>query len=425
MSIKHLYPTSTPALNLNPKSSRVVDPRISCTRSTTGTYVDPVSRLVKTAAVNEARVDKNGLMVEESRTNECKYSEDITTRSQAWGVNEATVTTNATTAPDGTTTADALFETTASGDHRLQYYIQIFTKISTSVFVKPNGRDYVSARIFSGANHWSTVVFELTGDGTITKIEDGSGNIINHLDSSIEAVANGWYRISITTNRTSSNYQYPILLGTCTTANPTLDATLGAELFAGDNTKGIYVWGAQFEYEKDFLTSYIPTSGSTVTRNADEVSFLNNNLTSWYNNSQGTFLIDINALGSNGDYVRLMQTNQQHRFEYSQLSSSGGKAIHFSWLSGGTSRTPQGTAPLGEFKIAANYSIGNVSSICIDGAETLRSSGNTAGTAAHTAPTELRLCRQSGNSQYLSSYVKRLVFYQAPIANTALEALTQ
>lgn len=423
--ISHLYPNSTPALNLNFKSSRVADPRIRCTRSTTATYVDPVSRLVKTAGANEVRVEKGGLLAEETRANSCIFSENFTGTN--WSNQYTTITANATTAPDGTNTASSLMETAVNNEHRLTYITLSSTKNCTSIFVKPNGRDNVAIRILYGGNGWMTAVYNLTGDGAVTQVTQGSANAYIEIDSDIIPLSNGWYRISLTTELTfnAPNQQYPILLSTCTSSTPTLDSFLGVELFTGDTTKGVYVWGAQFELEKDFHTSYIPTSGSTVTRNADELSFLNNNLNSWYNNNQGAFLIDINALGFNGDYARLMQTNQNHRFEYSQFSSSSAKAIHFNWLNGGTSRTPLGTAPLGKFNIAANYSIGNVSSICIDGAETLRSSGNTAGTAAHTAPTELRLCRQSGNSQYLSSYVKRLVFYQAPIANTALEALTQ
>ena len=414
--ISHLYPTSTPELNLNFKSSRVVDPRISCTRSTTATYVDPVSKLVKTAGANEVRVEKGGLVVEESRTNILTQSNNFTT----WNLYNVTINSNVETAPDGTTTASKMQWSSSSNRNM--------------VFLQPtaNVTQTHTCSFYAKADEWNYAVvamqppgggqprYYITVDLTTGDVEEYTQNSPTQTNYDVTQLPNGWWRVSATANvNAAGKTQVQMEVGM--SPNNTFGYSVSG---TPDGTSGIYIWGAQHE-QGTFLTSYIPTSGSTVTRNADELSFLNNNLNSWYNNNQGAFLIDINALGFNGDYARLMQTNQNHRFEYSQFSSSSAKAIHFNWLNGGTSRTPLGTAPLGKFNIAANYSIGNVSSICIDGAETLRSSGNTAGTAAHTAPTELRLCRQSGNSQYLSSYVKRLVFYQAPIANTALEALTQ
>ena len=69
------YPTIKPSLNLNFARSRALDPRITFTRASVGTYVGR-DGLIKTAGNNEPRFDHDpvtleslGLLLEESRTN--------------------------------------------------------------------------------------------------------------------------------------------------------------------------------------------------------------------------------------------------------------------------------------------------------------------------------------------------------------------
>jgi hypothetical protein len=62
--------------------------------------------------------------------------------------------------------------------------------------------------------------------------------------------------------------------------------------FAGNGTSGVYLWGAQLEAGA-FATSYIPTVASTVTRSADVATMLGDNFSTWYNQSAGTFVADV------------------------------------------------------------------------------------------------------------------------------------
>jgi hypothetical protein len=64
---------------------------------------------------------------------------------------------------------------------------------------------------------------------------------------------------------------------------------IGHSINPGDGTSGIYIWGAQLE-QGAFPTSYIPTTNSTVTRTADNVSMVGENFSSWYNQSEGTII---------------------------------------------------------------------------------------------------------------------------------------
>ena len=61
--------------------------------------------------------------------------------------------------------------------------------------------------------------------------------------------------------------------------------------FAGDGSSGMYFWGAQME-AGSFPTSYIPTSGSTVTRAADLTKIIGTNFTDFYNQTEGSTVFE-------------------------------------------------------------------------------------------------------------------------------------
>ena len=75
MTIKALFPTVRPTLNLDFANTKTLDPRVTFTRASTGTFVGS-NGLIQTAASNIPRFDHNpttgeslGLLVEEARTN--------------------------------------------------------------------------------------------------------------------------------------------------------------------------------------------------------------------------------------------------------------------------------------------------------------------------------------------------------------------
>ena len=103
------YPTITPKLTLDFANSRQLDPRITFSRSSTATYLHPDTRLITTAPSGVARFEKEGLLIEEARTNLVVYSEDLTQSN--WAKYGVTITSNAVAAPDGLTTADKMFST--------------------------------------------------------------------------------------------------------------------------------------------------------------------------------------------------------------------------------------------------------------------------------------------------------------------------
>jgi hypothetical protein len=96
-----IFPKVRPSLDLDFANSKTLDPRITFTRSSGGSYVG-ADGLIKYAGVNEARFDHNpvtgeslGLLVEEQRTNLQRHSEDFT---QGLPLLNATLTANVGTA---------------------------------------------------------------------------------------------------------------------------------------------------------------------------------------------------------------------------------------------------------------------------------------------------------------------------------------
>jgi hypothetical protein len=270
------YPLFFPETNLDLINSRSIPPGYSYTRNSSGTYVGS-DGLIKTAAVNEPRFDHNpatgeslGLLVEEARTNLLTYSEQFD--NAAWSKVSTTVAVNAATAPDGTTTADKIIvnNTITIADIRRA---GLATNGVVSFYAKPAGFDFIGGEAHVSVGYPSFRVNLVTG-----QCQSNSGA----LAISTQNVGNGWWRVAVTGN--FGNNAFLIA--------PRNDYVYGYTGIAGaDGVKGIFLWGAQLEAGA-FPTSYIPTTGSTVTRQPDQL-VLNRTL-----NPQGAFYIESNTLGT-------------------------------------------------------------------------------------------------------------------------------
>ena len=213
-----------------------------------------------------------GLLIEEQRTNLLTWSEDFTNAVWTKGAGTS-VTANATTAPDGTTTADRWIKdsgTTGAADlYRDMVVAALNTAHSFSFYAKANGIPAV--RVIGGGsyspNGLSRFNLEL---GTVAA---GTG--------AIQSVGNGWYRCTVFITRTGTS-DNAVYIAPCNA-----DGTFPV----GDGTSGIFIWGAQLEVGA-FATSYIPTVASQVTRNADVASMTGTNFSGWYNQPEGTFVMD-------------------------------------------------------------------------------------------------------------------------------------
>ena len=304
MSIRNTYPTIRPSLNLDFARSRKLDPRITFSRTTTGTYMDS-DGLIKVASADEARFDHKyedgnivslGLLVEESRSNLITYSEQFD--NAAWGTSPSyTVGIDSTTAPDGTTSAEKLIRNTTN--IQAQIYRNITdtstnTTYTLSCFCKSAEWSKIGLREGVSTGYWAT--FDLSvGE----KIDNGAGTT-----STITPYPNEWYRISMTLTTTSTQTSYGVriipLPDSYTSGTPYVNQS-------GNDVDGLYLWGAQLE-EGAFPTSYMPTSASQFTREPDKVSMEGDNFSDWYNPTEGTIVLDCTPVydNSSNQYRRLV-----------------------------------------------------------------------------------------------------------------------
>jgi hypothetical protein len=231
----------------------------SFTRASDGYYTNADGTLTLFGSGALRRGDR-GVLIEGSRTNLLLRSQEFDNAS--WTKVNATVTANATTAPDGTTTADLVQENNATGPHDVEQTsisITSGTTYAITVFAKAAGRDFIQISFFSvigGATRYAN--FDLATGVVGSKGVDAT--------SSIQLLANGWYRC-VMTAAASSTANSGFFIATLTSAN-----AARAESYTGDNTSGIFIWGAQLE-AASFPSSYIPTVAAAATRAADSLSY--------------------------------------------------------------------------------------------------------------------------------------------------------
>jgi hypothetical protein len=261
MTIKLLYPTSKPSLNLSFANGTGLDGRINFTRPSTATYTG-ADGLIKTAASGLPRFDNNpltgqqlGLLIEEARTNIEIQSTSLST----WTATNSSLVGQTITAPDGTlSTVQLLREDASTGTHLAShFYNNTYIDWCISFYVKAAGRTRFRISVI---------------DNIVTTRFDLSAKTVNGVTNSgiLEELPNGWFRVK-------SIYGGAYRVG----APPiTLEDNSGNSSYTGDNTSGVYIWGVQLEQATGvtFSSSYIPTSGSAVTRAADSASVLNGNI---------------------------------------------------------------------------------------------------------------------------------------------------
>ena len=252
---------------------------VTFTCASDGTYFDS-SGVMRTAATDQPRFDYDpatlaprGLLIEGQRTNTVRTS---TGDSFSYaGTGTITRTVSAGVAPDGTTTMLGFSSDSTAAYGYVQYNgIGTADTYTGSLFVaKGTGTIRVTVWFLGGGTAASNAIDFNIATGA-TSIASGSP-IVTVVD------LGGYWRIGVTgTNNSTGN------------ANVRMAVSLQTISYQ------FKIWGYQLELGS-FLSSYIPTSGTTVTRAADNASIDHVYSIGW-NQSAGTLIneFEMNGLDS-------------------------------------------------------------------------------------------------------------------------------
>jgi hypothetical protein len=313
-----------------------------------------------------------------------------------WAQSEITISANAVVAPDGTLTADKLVEPAAAG-HPHIYEGATLTNVphTWSIYAKAGERNWLWIRA-QGTDILPYVWFDLA-TGTV-----GTTNV-GITSASMEELGDGWYRCIVTRTPAAGGGYFVIGMSD-------QDADTN---YTGDGTSGLYIWGAQLEAGA-FATSYIPTTGASATRNADNL--LNDALGGWYNPTISTIFMEAEhifaahpggAAEGHWSFTAGSPVFSQDRYGADSMAFRG--LTLNAHVGGGADDNP--------FKTAIRITTGDVA-FAVDGSVTY-----TNATAAGSQAADVVFLGTRGGGQ-INGYIKRWAYFNHGQTDDQLEALT-
>ena len=294
------------------------------TRASNATVVNKAG-LIETVGSGEPRIDfsndaKGALLLEPSRTNNLLQSNQFDT---TW-IDSITTKTSGYLGLDGTNSAWLLTKT-ASSNANIRQNITFSGTHTFSVYLKKGTFTSVTLRSTGG----------LDARVEINLIDGTTSGEVNATSVKTELVGNDWWRCSLT---------FEAAVNTAVRIYP--------DLIAGTTAGDIYIWGAQLE-QGSYATSYIPTSGSAVTRVAD-----NSSLTppdGIISLTEGTFYVEYPNIDNTFAYIALSQSGNY--VDRMLIYSSGNNRLSANFKQSGTLKLSGLTSAIqGVVKAALSYS---------------------------------------------------------------------
>jgi len=391
------------------------------TRATTATRFNSAG-LIEVVASGVPRLDYYtsggtagcpALLVEPSGSNLALQSENFTT---TWSSTSLNITSGFTSPTNSN--LGALIEATANTGRIRQTFaagltsgvtstFSLFAKLGTQssgvtlVFQEGNATSYASGVCQS---------FRLDTGAVGTSGTLGAG--FTFIRSGIENYGNGWYRCSLTVQ----------LSYTPSSANLTIrpTSTVTANLPATSSGDTCYIFGAQLE-TGSIATSYIPTTTTTATRNADNIS-LSGAVSGCIGQTEGTIYAEVDAVN---------WTNLGRIFVVSDGTTLNAISILFNTSSrfrliidtgGGSAQADVSSSSLsnGVHKIAVAYANNDIA-FFVDG---VLVGTDTSATIPACSQIFLGKIGTSSSTNFMNDRIRAAALYTTRLTNAQLQALT-
>jgi len=281
LALANVRPAQRPTISFDFSNSRKLDPILSYSRTGDATYFDNQGnlRIAKAHVVrfthDPETLRSMGVMIEESRTNVFRESNGFANATAYATLNSTVSVATNTDSPDGNYNAYRIVDDATNSVHGIYHqaaYQPTFTLgafYTASAFVKPDEIDQCSLIFF--------------GEGPATIFDLSLGQVVSEgasYRSSIKTLANGWYRVQSTVQKTNTSGNVVLAL-----------ADGGTVTFLGTGSQGLSTYGLQCELGA-FATSYIPTTTIANTRGTDTLSITSTEFFRRYNSQENTVLVD-------------------------------------------------------------------------------------------------------------------------------------
>ena len=249
--------------------NKFFDREFDFSRGTTATFIGE-DGLIQESAIDVPRIDftddpTGHLLLEPQSTNLLPYSEST----NDWNINgNITVTSNATISPEGVNNAVKLQNITTSSSNQCVG----FTAPSLSG-VSVVGKTYSASIYIKPVN---------------------ASDVGKFIELSIQRAGGDFESLSVNVEITSADWKRYVITYTFTGAGSGNQTGATFKILKFSTTiDDIYVFGVQLE-ESSYATSYIPTSGSAVTRNQELCN--NSGTVNDFNSEEGVLYAEIAAL---------------------------------------------------------------------------------------------------------------------------------
>lgn len=371
------------------------------------------SGLIEAVNADIPRLDYFGggcpkLLLEPQRTNLILQSQDIS--SASWiKTNSPTIVSNVAVAPDGTTTADSIQDTTGSTFKSVgqSFSVSANSTLTFSFFIKKETTktNFAGFSLYFTGGTIKSVYASIDETNGATQILTGSS-----LSATLKTESYGnYYRVSMTTTDNGSN------------------TTVIAEFFATISTNGVNfnagissprtIWGLQLE-AGSYATSYIPTTTAAVTRNAD--SCTKASITSLVGQTEGTIFLNFTITNTMSNSETLLNLSDNTSNNYIRIYSSLGRLAFISFTSGsvGIGYNIETSLAVGTYKVAIAYKTNDVS-IYFNGTQL-----NSLSSFSVPAMNKLNLGSLFADIFYANTKINSSALWKTRLSNADLAALT-